>query len=157
MCVMDRLEMTSSLSGAMSDEEEDQEINVDSGHEDGEEVEDDDSCGVDSSGHCSPGAPAALNFSISRLLGDSHPAIRDSVPGHESITSLYSHHAAQGLLYAPGAGVIRVPAHRPPPPGLHAPPVASVFPWLPLDPSLMHRSAAATAFASQVIKERLSG
>ncbi|XP_046667514.1 T-cell leukemia homeobox protein 3-like [Homalodisca vitripennis] len=144
--------MTSSLSGAMTDEEEDQEINVDSGHEEGE---DEDSCGADSSGDCSP--PASLPFSISRLLGDS-PTSRAVVPGTPDIASLYSHpalglKAPQGLLYSPAAGVIRVPAHRPPPPG---PPLAAPFPWLAIDPALMHRSAAAAAFASQVVKERLS-
>lgn len=143
--------MTSSLSGAVSDDEE---INVDSGHEDGEDEVDEDSCGVDSVGDCSS-PPVSLPFSISRLLGDTiclTPRDSDVAPP-DTIASLYSHHlkTAPQLLYAPGAGVIRVPAHRPPPP----PPLAA-FPWLPLDPSLVHRSAA-SAFASQVIKERLSG
>lgn len=170
--------MTSSLSGAMTDEEEDQEINVDSGHEDGEDVEcedaDEDSCGGDS-------PTQSLPFSISRLLGDTvsarsvtgDNAAAAAVAAAETITSLYSHPSvmhlksvpSQGLLYSPGAGVIRVPAHRPPPPGaagppgLHGPPLASPFPWLAaaIDPTLMHRSAAAAAFASQVVKERLSG
>lgn len=147
--------MTSSLSGAVSDDEE---INVDSGHEDGEDEVDEDSCGVDSVGECSPpvSVSVSLPFSISRLLGDTislSPRDRDGdIAPPDSIASLYSHHLkAPQLLYAPGAGVIRVPAHRPPPP-----PPLGAFPWLPLDPSLVHRSAA-SAFASQVIKERLSG
>lgn len=120
--------MTSSLSGPLSDDS-DQEINVDSGHEEGE---DEDSCG---GGGTLEAAGAALPFSISRLLAE--PSTQ--------------RHSPQGLLYSPAAGVIRVPAHRPAP--LAA---APAFPWLALDPALLHRSAAA-AFASQVVKERLSG
>lgn len=164
--------MTSSLSGAMTDEEDDQEINVDSGHEDGEEEcedgeGDEDSCG-DSGGESSP--PSSLPFSISRLLGETSSTRSASLATTDAFTSLYSHPAMMGLksvphqslLYAPGAGVIRVPAHRPPPPGagppgLHGPPLTAPFPWLAMDPSVMHRSAAAAAFASQIVKERLSG
>lgn len=153
--------MTSSLSGAMTDSEEDQEINVDSGHEDGDEVDEDSrSCGGDSAGECSPSA--ALTFSISRLLGEM-PGRSDQAT-QETITSLYTHPAALGLkappgLVYPGAGVIRVPAHRPAPPGLQGPPLAAPFPWLALDPALVHRTAAAAAasFASSLVKDRLSG
>lgn len=122
--------MTSSLSGPLSDDS-DQEINVDSGHEEGD---DDDSCGGVSGGGMDT-AGAALPFSISRLLAE--PTVQ--------------RHSPQGLLYNSAAGVIRVPAHRPPP--LAA---APAFPWLALDPAILHRSAAA-AFASQVVKERLTG
>lgn len=144
--------MTSSLSGAMTDSEEDQEINVDSGHEDGDEVDEDSrSCGGDSAGESAP-----LAFSISRLLGES-TVTRSDRAAQETITSLYSHPAA--LAVYPGAGVIRVPAHRPAPPGLQGPPLGAPFPWLALDPALVHRTAAAAAasFASSLVKDRLSG
>ncbi|KDR22945.1 hypothetical protein L798_00282 [Zootermopsis nevadensis] len=78
--------------------------------------------------------------------------------------------AAAGLVYNTAAGVIRVPAHRPPPPaplggpaGAGSPAVpalAAPFPWLAaasMDPTSLQRSAAAAAFASQVVKERLTG
>lgn len=120
------MSMTSSLSGVVSEEEQEQEINVDSGNEEGE---DDDQS-----------APS-LPFSISRLLGES-PRRQEVVA--QGATNL----CPQLPMFAPG-GVIRVPAQRPPPPG---------FPWLAMDPtSLMHRSAAAAAFASHLVKERLSG
>ncbi|XP_021942652.1 homeobox protein Nkx-6.1 [Zootermopsis nevadensis] len=77
--------------------------------------------------------------------------------------------AAAGLVYNTAAGVIRVPAHRPPPPaplggpaGAGSPAVpalAAPFPWLAaasMDPTSLQRSAAAAAFASQVVKERLT-
>ncbi|XP_067007016.2 T-cell leukemia homeobox protein 3 [Anabrus simplex] len=100
---------------------------------------------------------------------------------HDAITSLYSHPAIVqfsgartattlcgpgGLVYTTAAGVIRVPAHRPPPPpplgsgiapGGGVPALAAPFPWLAsMDPASLQRSAAAAAFASQVVKERLS-
>lgn len=78
--------------------------------------------------------------------------------------------AAAGLVYNTAAGVIRVPAHRPPPPptlgapsgagGTAVPALAAPFPWLAaasIDPTSLQRSAAAAAFASQVVKERLTG
>lgn len=78
--------------------------------------------------------------------------------------------AAAGLVYNTAAGVIRVPAHRPPPPpplggptgagSTAVPALAAPFPWLAaasMDPTSLQRSAAAAAFASQVVKERLTG
>lgn len=78
--------------------------------------------------------------------------------------------AAAGLVYNTAAGVIRVPAHRPaPPPPLGGPAgggttavpaLAAPFPWLAtasMDPTSLQRSAVAAAFASQVVKERLTG
>jgi hypothetical protein len=78
--------------------------------------------------------------------------------------------AAAGLVYNTAAGVIRVPAHRPaPPPPLggpagggttSVPALAAPFPWLAaasMDPTSLQRSAAAAAFASHVVKERLTG
>jgi hypothetical protein len=78
--------------------------------------------------------------------------------------------AAAGLVYNTAAGVIRVPAHRPPPPAplgapagagsTAVPALAAPFPWLAaasMDPTSLQRSAAAAAFASQVVKERLTG
>ncbi|PSN53277.1 hypothetical protein C0J52_24665 [Blattella germanica] len=76
---------------------------------------------------------------------------------------------AAGLVYSTAAGVIRVPAHRPPPPpplggptgggNGTVPALAAPFPWLAasMDPASLQRSAAAAAFASQVVKERLTG
>lgn len=108
----------------------------------------------------SPRTPTTLPFSISSLLGErpgeSHG---DVVEYHHSVGSMFAHRALVGpaaaALYPPTAGVLRVPAHRPlaasaSPPGVFAP-------WpLGLDP-VLHRSAAAAAFASQVVKDRLSG
>lgn len=90
----------------------------------------------------------------------SHPAIVQFAAGGLNASS-----RVPGFLYNTSTGVIRVPAHRPPLPGsLPAPPGApnipalgSPFPWLAaMDPSFQ-RSAAAAAFASQVVKERLTG
>lgn len=89
-----------------------------------------------------------------------HPAIVQFTAGGLNASS-----RMPGFLYNTSAGVIRVPAHRPPltgalsgPPGASAiPALGSPFPWLAaMDPSFQ-RSAAAAAFASQVVKERLSG
>lgn len=72
-----------------------------------------------------------------------------------------------GYVYTSQGGVLRVPAHRPlggagggaNNGGPGSPPNAAVFnPWaLGLDPVNLQRSAAAAAFASQVVKDRLSG
>ncbi|XP_063236591.1 T-cell leukemia homeobox protein 3 [Bacillus rossius redtenbacheri] len=144
-------------------EDEDQEINVDTDSR----CSDDDSCCPSDATTGLPATPsppptAALNFSISRLLGsDSKP--RPQQPPPERPPAAAHHDAAvaahlyslqrpgAALLY--GAGVIRVPAHRPPPLGVAPPP----FPWLAaVDPASLHRSAAAAAFASHVVKERLT-
>lgn len=90
----------------------------------------------------------------------SHPAIVQFAAGGLNTSS-----RVPGLLYNTGSGVIRVPAHRPPLPGAmptppsapNLPALGSPFPWLAaMDPSFQ-RSAAAAAFASQVVKERLTG
>lgn len=127
----------------------------------------------------------SLPFSISRLLGKDID-VRRSVVDKEKYNQaemmqneslLYAHPALMfnrtpglcvgtyggGLVYNTAAGVIRVPAHRPgglPPPG--GPGAggfpAGHFPWLPgMDHASLQRSAAAAAFASQVVKERLTG
>lgn len=66
-----------------------------------------------------------------------------------------------GYVYTSQGGVLRVPAHRPlGGGGPRSPPGATgVFnPWaLGIDPVNFQRSAAAAAFASQVVKDRLSG
>lgn len=89
-----------------------------------------------------------------------HPAIVQFAAGGLNASS-----RMPSFLYNTSAGVIRVPAHRPPlagalsgPPGASPiPALGSPFPWLAaMDPSFQ-RSAAAAAFASQVVKERLSG
>lgn len=90
----------------------------------------------------------------------SHPAIVQFAAG-----GLNSSSRVPGFLYNTSTGVIRVPAHRPPLPGTlpsapgapNIPALGSPFPWLAaMDPSFQ-RSAAAAAFASQVVKERLTG
>lgn len=104
--------------------------------------------------------PTTLPFSISSLLGKNfdqksdvdgasfiyhQPAIFSG--GHRGLTM-------PSGMYG-GAGVLRVPAHRP----LGGPgsPGAVFSPWaIGLDP-VLQRSAAAAAFASQVVKDRLSG
>lgn len=103
-----------------------------------------------------------LPFSISNLLGKNFEEKSES----EVTTNFYDHHS--GLLqssrsslagFVPsgfyGQGVLRVPAHRP----LGGGSPGTVFaPWttLGLDP-VLQRSAAAAAFASQVVKDRLAG
>lgn len=105
-----------------------------------------------------------LPFSISNLLGK-HFDDKSESEGPE-ITNQLSfhphgiHHQRNGLGgFIPsgyyGQGVLRVPAHRP----LGGPgsPGAVFNPWtLGLDP-VLQRSAAAAAFASQVVKDRLAG
>ena len=100
---------------------------------------------------------------IVQLSGSSGPGGRTSVSG--ALCPL-----SAGLVYSTAAGVIRVPAHRPPPPpplgapsgaaGNGVPPLAAPFPWLAaasMDATSLQRSAAAAAFPSQVVKERLTG
>lgn len=118
---------------------------------------------------------SVLPFSISRLLSekrrrDEGGDLKDRVDSF----ALYQSGLAQlhgsrlpGLLYGAG-GVIRVPAHRPGgpglppglPPGLQGGPMPALgapFPWLAAMDPAFQRSAAAAAFASQVVKERLTG
>lgn len=104
-----------------------------------------------------PTTNATLPFSISNLLGKNfeHKSESDELPYHP--------YQQQGLLqqrgFVPpgfyGQGVLRVPAHRPL--GGPSSPGAVFGPWtLGLDP-VLQRSAAAAAFASQVVKDRLAG
>lgn len=113
---------------------------------------------------------SVLPFSISRLLSEKGGDLKDRVDSF----ALYQSGLAQlhgsrlpGLLYGAG-GVIRVPAHRPGgpglppglPPGLQGGPMHGLgapFPWLAAMDPAFQRSAAAAAFASQVVKERLTG
>lgn len=108
-----------------------------------------------------PSTNTTLPFSISNLLGKNFEEKSES----EVATSFYEHQS--GLLQNRGAlagfmpsgfygqGVLRVPAHRPLGGGS---PGAVFAPWttLGLDP-VLQRSAAAAAFASQVVKDRLAG
>ncbi|XP_019870117.1 T-cell leukemia homeobox protein 3 isoform X2 [Aethina tumida] len=96
-----------------------------------------------------------LPFSISNLLGKNFEQKPESDAG-----ALYQHPGFQqrsplGLVPSGfyGQGVLRVPAHRP----LGGPgsPGAVFNPWISLDP-VLQRSAAAAAFASQVVKDRLA-
>lgn len=100
-----------------------------------------------------------LPFSISNLLGKNF----EEKSGSESQNNIIYHQQPSIFphrsLLPPGfynqGGVLRVPAHRP----LGGPgsPGAVFSPWaLGLDP-VLQRSAAAAAFASQVVKDRLSG
>ncbi|XP_063919758.1 T-cell leukemia homeobox protein 3-like [Zophobas morio] len=102
-----------------------------------------------------------LPFSISNLLGKNFEQKTEP----DGVASLYHHNSAifqqrgalGGLVPSGfyGQGVLRVPAHRP----LGGPgsPAGGVFsPWtLGLDP-VLQRSAAAAAFATQVVKDRLA-
>ncbi|KAL3268056.1 hypothetical protein HHI36_007185 [Cryptolaemus montrouzieri] len=99
-----------------------------------------------------------LPFSISNLLGknfEQKAEIGDPGLLYPS-SGLFQQRGALGLMPAGfyGQGVLRVPAHRPlGPPGS---PSAVFNPWtLGLDP-VLQRSAAAAAFASQVVKDRLA-
>ncbi|XP_050304438.1 T-cell leukemia homeobox protein 3 [Anthonomus grandis grandis] len=106
---------------------------------------------------------SSLPFSISNLLGKNFGSKSDD---HDSGGTLYQHPAGLfqprsalgGLMPSGfyGQGVLRVPAHRPLG-GPGSPPGTTVFnPWtLSLDP-VLQRSAAAAAFASQVVKDRLA-
>lgn len=103
-------------------------------------------------------ATSALPFSISNLLGKHFDEKSASPESHGSLGGYPASFVQQrGFLSAGfyGPGVLRVPAHRPL--GGPASPGAVFSPWhqLGLDP-VVQRSAAA-AFASQVIKDRLSG
>ncbi|KAL1494788.1 hypothetical protein ABEB36_010329 [Hypothenemus hampei] len=115
----------------------------------------------ESSSHTS--TKSALPFSISNLLGKNFDNKSDSDNGHgalyQSPAGLFQPRGALGGLVPAGfygQGVLRVPAHRPLT-GPGSPPGAGVFnPWtLTLDP-VLQRSAAAAAFASQVVKDRLA-
>ncbi|VEN57858.1 unnamed protein product, partial [Callosobruchus maculatus] len=108
---------------------------------------------------------AALPFSISNLLGKNFDQKQDdSEMGglYSSPASMFQHHQRSALSLMPagfyGQGVLRVPAHRPlGGPGSPPSNAAALFsPWsLGLDP-VLQRSAAAAAFASQVVKDRLA-
>lgn len=104
-----------------------------------------------------------LPFSISNLLGKNFEQKSEA----DGVASFYHQNPGifqqarsglGGLVPAGfyGQGVLRVPAHRP----LGGPgsPVGGVFnPWtLGLDP-VLQRSAAAAAFATQVVKDRIAG
>ncbi|KAK9501357.1 hypothetical protein O3M35_012093 [Rhynocoris fuscipes] len=173
-------------SSSLSEDEDDQEINVDSGHEDEGCCQEEDDCSSLDAGSCGPGAilngitspthlyhtstntthtntsPTGgtapfLPFSISRLLGEEdHKSVGTSI--------LVDNQTGPG-----GGGVIRVPAQRIPQPSTQQSAAAQAgplppapFPWGLVHPAaVIHNSAAAAAaaaaFASHAIKERLSG
>lgn len=105
-----------------------------------------------------------LPFSISNLLGkhfdDKSEPESPEIPSHLTYHPHGIHQQRGGIgAFIPsgyyGQGVLRVPAHRPV--GGPGSPGTVFNPWaLGLDP-VLQRSAAAAAFASQVVKERLSG
>lgn len=116
---------------------------------------------------------AVLPFSISNLLGKN---FNENKTGDDAEVVQFYHHqnpgmanifqqrnaaaaaALSGLVPTGfyGQGVLRVPAHRPLG-GPGSPPGAVFSPWsLGLDP-VLQRSAAAAAFATQVVKDRLAG
>lgn len=124
--------------------------------------------GSESRSHCSTPentqttpnrTPTTLPFSISSLLGKSFEQ-KSPVDGGQFMyqpAAVFGAGRALTLgagIYG-GGGVLRVPAHRPLP--APASPGAVFSPWaIGLDP-VLQRSAAAAAFASQVVKDRLSG
>ena len=161
-------------------DDEDHEINVESGsdeyEEDNEEL-DDDMCnmGTDneaeshtnvittSSASSSP--PSTLPFSISRLLGGektSNNHFDDARFLGADPASLYSSSALfknvpDSIIYSAAGGVIRVPAHRPGANGgvigstlYQNPALASQLSWLPVDPSAYIQRSAAAVIASHV-------
>lgn len=100
-----------------------------------------------------------LPFSISNLLGKNfeHKSEPDIPNGFYHQNDVLHQRASLGGFVPSGfygQGVLRVPAHRP----LGGSSPGAVFsPWtLGLDP-VLQRSAAAAAFASQVVKDRLAG
>lgn len=101
-----------------------------------------------------------LPFSISNLLGKNFEQKPESDVGslYQNPAGIFQQRSALGLVPTGfyGQGVLRVPAHRPLG-GPGSPPGAMFSPWsLGLDP-VLQRSAAAAAFASQVVKDRLAG
>lgn len=104
-----------------------------------------------------PTTNATLPFSISNLLGKNfeQKPESDELPCHpyQQTGFLQQRGFVPPGFY--GQGVLRVPAHRPL--GGPSSPGAVFGPWtLGLDP-VLQRSAAAAAFASQVVKDRLAG
>ncbi|XP_060528215.1 T-cell leukemia homeobox protein 3 isoform X2 [Cylas formicarius] len=106
----------------------------------------------------------ALPFSISNLLGKNfeHKPENDPANFYQSSAAIFQSRSAatlSGLVPSGfyGQGVLRVPAHRPIGGSGSPPSAGAVFnPWtLSLDP-VLQRSAAAAAFASQVVKDRLA-
>lgn len=105
---------------------------------------------------------SSLPFSISNLLGKNFEHKTDTESGgtlYQNPAGIFQPRSALGFVPSGfyGHGVLRVPAHRPMG-GPGSPPGTAVFnPWtLSLDP-VLQRSAAAAAFASQVVKDRLAG
>lgn len=101
-----------------------------------------------------------LPFSISNLLGKNFEHKTEELPCHlyQTQSSVLQHRSGIGAFVPSGFyghGVLRVPAHRPL--GGPSSPSSVFSPWtLGLDP-VLQRSAAAAAFASQVVKDRLAG
>lgn len=107
--------------------------------------------------HCSSNT---LPFSISNLLGKNfeNKQETDNDSLYQTSAGFFQQRSALGLVPTGfyGQGVLRVPAHRPLG-GPASPPGAMFNPWsLSLDP-VLQRSAAAAAFATQVVKDRLAG
>ncbi|KAJ8978924.1 hypothetical protein NQ317_013362 [Molorchus minor] len=101
-----------------------------------------------------------LPFSISNLLGKNFEQKPENDTGslYQSPAGIFHQRSAIGLIPSGfyGQGVLRVPAHRPLG-GPGSPPTAMFNPWsIGLDP-VLQRSAAAAAFATQVVKDRLAG
>lgn len=101
-----------------------------------------------------------LPFSISNLLGKNFEQKQEFEPGalYQNPAGIFQQRGALGFVPSGfyGQGVLRVPAHRPLG-GPGSPPGPMFSPWsLGLDP-VLQRSAAAAAFASQVVKDRLAG
>ncbi|KAG5899293.1 hypothetical protein JTB14_012292 [Gonioctena quinquepunctata] len=140
--------------------EDDHEINVDTDSR----LSHSDSEARSSRSHCSSPdnvttSPHPLPFSISNLLGKNFEHKTDNDPGslYQNPAGIFQHRSALGLVPSGfyGHGVLRVPAHRPLG-GPGSPPGPMFNPWsLGLDP-VLQRSAAAAAFASQVVKDRLA-
>lgn len=145
--------------------EDDHEINVldtDSrlSHSDSEPRSSRSRCSTPENVTTSHSSNTTLPFSISNLLGKNFEQKQELEPGalYQNPAGIFQQRSALALgpsaFY--GQGVLRVPAHRPLG-GPGSPPGPMFNPWsLGLDP-VLQRSAAAAAFASQVVKDRLAG
>ncbi|EFA10692.1 T-cell leukemia homeobox protein 2 [Tribolium castaneum] len=140
--------------------EDDHEINVldtDSrlSHSDSEARSSRSRCSTPENSGSHHNSTTVLPFSISNLLGKNFEQKSEPDQLYPS-PGLFPQRGLGGLMPSGfyGQGVLRVPAHRPLGPGS---PAGGVFsPWtLGLDP-VLQRSAAAAAFATQVVKDRLA-
>ncbi|KAL1137793.1 hypothetical protein AAG570_009489 [Ranatra chinensis] len=138
-----------SSAASSTEDEEDREINVDSSREEEEEDRGPGEMTRSAASGTNGSGGAALAFSIRRLLGQ-----EECESGEEG--------GKCPVIRVPAQRAQQAQHHQPQPPQQHHQPPPPIqphhFPWL-VHPAIMHNpaAAAAAAFASQVVKERLSG